>query len=307
MSTILSPIAPQAFLNDNHAFFGAVELDVESRDVVWTFDAIQMGFDPPTYTQDGEYIKREGFRPASVQRLSSGMTLISGWHRGFVVDEDGDIHAEFTNRLMNDTHEIQQTSDGTYLVASTGMDTIFELDEDFDELWRWHMWEHVDTESRPEDYYPPDLLSTDCRAFAMYPDDRYHLNYITETENGDLLASALNYGIFTIDRETGRVRSSYTDLDECHNPVRTGDTYVVCESGKDRVIRVSPHTGTEVLFTEGLKFVKDADPIDNDGNWLIADTKNDRVLVWNVADSAPKREFYLCEDANPYEADYLTN
>lgn len=61
----------------------------------------------------------------------------------------------------------------------------------------------------------------------------------------------------------------------------------------------------DTLFEGGLEFVKDADPIEN-GDWLVADTKHDRVLLWNEDDPEPKQSFHLGTDANPYEADYLS-
>jgi len=60
----------------------------------------------------------------------------------------------------------------------------------------------------------------------------------------------------------------------------------------------------ETMFEEGLEFVKDADPM-GDGEWVIADTKHDRVLTWERGAPEHSREFHLSEDANPYEADYL--
>lgn len=311
MSSILAPVAAAAYKNGHLDYFGAVELDAESGDTVWQFDAPATEFQPSRLYESGQVVKQSGFRPASVDRLADGQTLVSGWSRGVFVDEDGDVTETFTHQLMNDAHEIQRTEDGLYLVASTGMDTLLLLDEDFEEVWRWHMWEHVDDATRPGQYYPHHLWYKDARYYALNPDDRYHLNYATviegEAGQGDakILCSALNYGIFVVDMASDEVAREFTALEESHNPHRLDEAYAVAESGADRIVVVDWNERQGTLFEEGLAFCKDADPI-GDGDWLVTDTKNNRVLVWNEDDPAPDREFHLGEDAKPYEADYLT-
>jgi len=311
MGNVLAPVSAATYRNGNQDWYGAVEIDVETGDHVWRFDSIDSRFRVAQIYEDGQTVKHTGFRPASVQRLDDGRTLVAGWRRGVIVDEDGDVDETFTHELMNDVHEIQQTAEGTYLVASTGMDTILLLDEEFDELWRWHMWEHVDKGTRPGQYYPHRLWYRNPKNLALNPDDRYHLNYATfvdGTLSGSgsprILCSALNYGIFEVEMETEEVVREYTDLDECHNPYQLGEQYVVPESGADRVVLVDWDQHHETMFEEGLEFVKDADPM-GDGEWVIADTKHDRVLTWERGAPEHSREFHLSEDANPYEADYL--
>lgn len=312
MGRILAPVIPSTYNNGHLDWYGAVEVDVESGEEVWRFDATDSRFGTAELTQTGQSVMHSGFRPASVQRLDDGRTLIAGWRRGVIVEEDGDLLRSFTHELMNDAHEVQRTESGMYLVAATGMDSVVLLDEDFRERWRWHMWEHVDPGTRPGQYYPHKLwYRDDAKNFALNPDDRYHLNYATFIE-GDgsshdetMLCSALNYGVFTVDVETGDVTNEFTDLDECHNPYLLEDgSLVVPESGADRVVRVDWDERGETLFEGGLDFVKDADPIDDD-RWLVTDTRNHRVLVWDETESEPEAEFFLGQDTNPYEADYL--
>lgn len=310
--SILTPVAAATYKNGHSDWYGAVELDVLTGEPVWKFDATDTEFKTSTLYEDTNGVYQEGFRPASVERLDNGLTLISGWSRGVLVDEDGDVHDTFTHELMNDVHEIQKTKDNTYLVASTGMDTIIEFDEYFNEIWQWNMWEHTMDITRPTDYYPEMYSDADCRDIAGSPDDRYHLNYVTmadhETEHrGEpvMLCSALNYGAFLVGQESGNILCKNMDLHECHNPTYDFGTYVVSESGNDRVVRIYWDEIREVLFDGDLSFVKDADRIDRDGNWLLTDAKNDRLLVWNVDDDEPKKEFQLPESSHPYESDYL--
>lgn len=312
MSSILAPVSAATYRNGNADWYGAVEIDVETGDEVWRFDSVESEFETARLFQDGRTVRHSGFRPSSVQRLDDGRTLVAGWSRGVIVDEDGDVHRTFTHDLMNDTHEIQRTDAGTYVVAATGMDTVLYLDEEFDELWRWQMWNHVDEDTRPGDYYPDELWYRNPKRLALSPDDRYHLNYATVVEGTlsgsggpEILCSALNYGIFVVDVGTDEVVYEHTALDECHNPYRLDDEFVVPESGADRVVRVDRQGRRETLFEGGLDFVKDADPAGGPDEWLITDTKHDRVLLWDCGEPAPKREFQLSEDANPYEADFL--
>jgi outer membrane protein assembly factor BamB len=310
MSRILAPVAAATYRNGHADWYGAVELDAETGEETWRFDAVQTDLSTAQLTQTGQTVTHSGFRPSSVQRLDDGRTLIAGWRRGVFVDEDGSVDETFSHELMNDTHEIQRTDAGTYLVAGTGLDSLVLLDEDFDERWRWHMWEHVDDATRPGNYYADRLWYRDARNLALNPDDRYHLNYATFVEgdgsggDGTLLCSALNYGVFIVDVATGEITDEFTDLDECHNPYSLEDRLVVPESGADRVVAVDWEGRHETLFDGGLAFVKDADPIDDD-RWLLTDTKNGRVLVWEEGQPQPEREFVLGPDTAPYEADYL--
>jgi hypothetical protein len=313
MGSVLAPVSDPAYKEGHLDWYGAVELDADTGEEVWRFDAAASGLDVCRYYQHGDVVRQRGFRPSSVQRLDDGRTLIAGYSRGVVVDEDGDIRTTFTHELLNDLHEVQRTPAENYLLASTGMDTLLLLDGEFEELWRWHMWEHLDDATRPTGYYPDDVWHTDTREMAMSPDDRYHLNYATVLEDGAatggdrrLLCSALNYGVFTVDIATGAVVGEYTGLEECHNPRRLDGEYAVAESGRDRVVVVDFDGGQRTLFEGGLDHVKDADPVDDGGTWLLADNKNHRVLLWDEGDPEPSRTFDLGEGAYPYEADYLT-
>lgn len=304
--SVLAPVSAAAHRNGYLDWYGAVEYDLETGEEVWRFDSTASRFDVAQLVQDGRVVRHRGFRPASVQRLEDGRTLIAGWQRGNVVDENGRLRDTFTHDLLNDAHEIQRTERGTYLAASTGLDTLLEFDDGFEEVWRWHMWEHVDPGTRPPDYYPDQLWYRGQPAdLALSPDDRYHLNYATYLNDDEILCSALNYGVFVVDRESGEVVRERTDLDECHNPRRVDDGLVVPESGADRVVRVDWSDETETLFEGGLSFVKDADPMPGD-DWLLADTKHDRVLVWAEDEDEPRQSFHLGQDANPYEADVLS-
>lgn|GEM_PF-5273573 len=311
MTSVLAPVSAAGYRNGHLDAYGAVELAVDTGEVVWEFDATASPLATARMYQSGDVVKQTGFRPASVQRLEDGRTLVADWSRGVIIDESGAVDTTFTHELLNDVHEIQRLADGTYLMASTGMDTLVLLDEGFEELWRWHMWEHVPEATRPGQYYPDQLWYRDAKDLALSPDDRYHLNYATVLDGsprrGDatLLCSALNYGVFTVDVATGAVTNAVTSLDECHNPYPTEDGLVVPESGADRVVRTDWDGDHAVLFDGDLAFVKDADPVEDDV-WLVTDTKHDRVLLWAAEATDPHRVFDLGGDANPYEADHLT-
>jgi hypothetical protein len=120
------------------------------------------------------------------------------------------------------------------------------------------------------EYVPPLFLDWDSRDVAFLPSGRSHLDDATDVDDETILASAPNYGVFLIDRESGAVSASMTDLDETHNPVRiaTGDV-VVCDSGRDRVIRTDTSGVSELLFEGGLCCVKDADPLPGSDRWFV--------------------------------------
>lgn len=305
MDSVLIPIAAAAYRQNDEDWYGAVELEVDTKTPVWKFDSTQSEFRTAEIYSSGGLNKHRGFRPASVQRLDGGLTLIAGWRRAVWVDEDGDVVRSEDHELMNDVHEVQKTDKGTYLVASTGTDVVLEFDEDWNEIWRWEAWKYLPEASRPRGYYPHKLESTDARDLAFSPDVRYHINYATYIDDDVILVSALNYGFFTISRNTGEVLNQNTSVDECHNPYSLGDDFVVSESGKDRVILADWKDTKDVMFKDELEFVKDADPIPGSDSWLVTNTKKSRVHIWNPMNDNPDKTFVLAENAKPYEADYL--
>jgi len=310
MASILAPVAEYAYKDGALDFYGAVELDASTGEVVWSFDSVAAGFPVARLEETQRGVKHRGFRPCSVERLDDGQTLVSGFRAVVWVDETGAVTRVEDHEQFNGVHEAQVTARGTYLVTVTGMDMLVEFDTDWNVVWTWRMWEHVPEGTRPPEYYPPMFLDADVREMAFHPDARYHLNYATYVDEETILASALNYGVFYLDRTTGTVQSAMTDLDETHNPVELPDGgVVVCESGRDRIVETDMSEVTGVLLDDDLSFVKDADPVpeaDGADTWLIADTNNDRVFLWDRARRETVREFDLGDGAKPYEADYLT-
>lgn len=305
MPSVLAPIAAAAYRNNHLEWYGAIEVDRKTKETIWKFDATQTEFKTARIYEEKSKIKHEGFRPSSVERLSDGRTLIGGWRRGLLVDEEGEVNQFFTHELMNDVHEIQTTKKNTYLVTSTGMDTILELDEDFNEIWRWHMWENVSSNFRPNCYYPNNLNMKDKRDFAQSPDNRYHLNYATEYRDDMLLCSALNYGVFIVNKDNGKIIKKMTHICECHNPYPCNGNLIVAESGKDRIVSVNWKGKKTVMLDEGLSFAKDVDPIHGTDQWLITDTKNDRILIWDKEEDKFVDKYLLGKMSKPYEADFL--
>jgi len=300
----LVPIAVPAYKHNNVNFFGAIELNIETNSIVWSFDALSEGLEA-SEIEGEDILEYTGFRPASVQRLDNNNTVISGWSRIVVVDENGEIIQIYTHPRFNDIHETKFTDNDTILVASTGADEILEFNKEFEVIWRWKMWEHID--DTPNHYYPSEIPEADdIRNLAFGPDYRFHINHAQYIDDDLILASALNHGIFVINKETDKIVNQFTELDECHNPYLLEDgTIVVAESGKDRIVKVDDNVIDEVMFEGEMNFVKDADKVKDD-IWIISDTKNSRVLYWKKDEDNPRAIINLPEKSLPYEADYLT-
>lgn len=310
MSSILVPIAPSAVREGYSDWFGVVELDVKTGEEVWRFDAIEQGLERGKLVENGGTVEFRGFRPCSVERLDNGLTMVSGWSRVVFVDEDGDIVKTISDPIMNDIHETKLSRSGTYLVASTGADTILELDKDGNRIHEWYMWQHVFPSTKPKDYYPTELDITsnarvDINRSAFQPEQRYHLNFVEEVEKDIMLVCALNYGICLVDWKNDSIRKKLIDIGKCHNPHKIGDTYYICQSSDHRVIAADWRGMRKTVFEGGMNFVKDADPINRNGDWILTDSKNWRILLWNIDEDEPYKEFDLPDHSAPYEADYL--
>lgn len=305
---ILTPIAGAAYNQDILDYYGAIEIDSDTGEVVWVFDAIENGLTPPNIEHNKEGLTHKGFRPASVQRINNGDTIISGWKRVLRVSDDGTIKKTYTHDRLNDVHETQYVTDiykkPRYLIASTGADQILEYDDDFNLIWKWNIWEHVDSSELPDDYYPSKNVGLDIRTDVFRTQHRLHVNYATYIDEERILASALNYGAFIIDRTTGEILTEFK-TETAHNPMRLGSEILVTVKHGVRIFSIEgEHIIQHNLVSDG--FLKDCDWIEERNVWLVTNAAANKIYLMTPRFEACIREYEVAEKAKMYESDWLS-
>jgi len=295
---VLFPVAAQAEKDDSSVEAGFWEVDWDTKERVWNYHPYAEE-DLPELAQSGKAVLHKGFRPSGVDRLPDGRTICAGWRDVRFASEDGEPMNSLSHPEFNDVHEVRYTDKGTVLICSTGMDSIFEVDPGSCEIvWSWRLWKYVGDFTPPEnDYYPPKLVGKEAHKYALDPYRRAHVNYAEHIGEDLLLCSALNYGVFTVNKKTKHIKRKWTDFGEVHGPYPLNEGYLVAESGKNRIVEIDKY-GKELWFYSGdLSYPKRAVPIGD--NLIIADCKNARIVEVN-REKEVVSEMDLPEGSAPY-------
>ncbi|MFC4544122.1 aryl-sulfate sulfotransferase [Halosolutus amylolyticus] len=211
----------------------------------------------------------------------------------------------------HEVHDVERLENGETAIVDTGADRAFTVDRDGEITWEWQAEEHL-TPGTPfyEAYGGPEKEGEH--------DDWTHVNDIDRLENGNFQLSIRNFDVIVeVDPETDDVvdvigtPGDHDVMARQHNPhrIEAAETIVVADSGNDRIVELDTASEERVWQYTGppgdrLQWPRDADRLPN-GNTLITDTRNNRVLevnpdgeiVWQFHD--PRGEVM----PQPYEAD----
>jgi len=199
-----------------------------------------------------------------------------------------------------DTHDADLIDDGSAIVVAnmrnadpangTNDDRVFVYNRTQEEVtWEW----------RFADHYPKDVGGN-------FSNDWTHVNDVDPMGNGTFLLSPRNFDqVIAVDRSTGEITmqlgadGDHDTLHEQHNPsylesANGTATLLVADSDNHRIVEYARRNGSwDRTWTLGsrqsLHWPRDADRLQN-GNTLVADTKNQRVVevtptgevVWEV-------------------------
>jgi hypothetical protein len=276
---------------------GVYAVDTETRAVHWSYTACpEKCFDVDPLSDDTVLFvgKTAAGKPWNITNTST-----YNWKATHVNWRTGEVIAQFSVPI--ETHDVDYLGDGRYVVAnkvnhdgaeskwvaeakrqgwiaqnrSTHSHLLYVYDRTRDEI----VWEY-----RFADHYPRN-------AGDGYENDYTHLNDVDPVRNGSaFLVSPREFDrVLLINRTTKETEwelgaeDDYDILHEQHNPVLLSTdppTVLVADSENDRIVEYrQTDDGWERTWTyaRGLDWPRDADRLPN-GNTLIADSGNDRVL-----------------------------
>lgn len=276
---------------------GVYAIDTDSGDVVWSFtDCPEKCFDVDPLSNDTVLFvgKTKAGKPWNITNSST-----YNWKATHMNWRTGEVIAQFSVPI--ETHDVDYIGDGEYVVAnkvnhdgpeakwvaeakrqgwidqnrSTHSHLLYVYDRNRDEI----TWEY-----RFVDHYPRS-------AGDGYENDYTHVNDVDAVQNGSaFLTSPREFDrVLLINRSTKETEwelgaeDDYDVLHEQHNPVLLSSdppTVLVADSENDRIVeyrRVDGEWERTWLYADGLDWPRDADRLPN-GNTLIADSGNDRVL-----------------------------
>ncbi|GCE13786.1 hypothetical protein KTT_36450 [Tengunoibacter tsumagoiensis] len=237
-------------------------------------------------------ISDEGEVQAQAQlEMPAGMALTD---RGLLVASLFDIH-ELSLDLsivqqnavslptFNMLHSLSRTRQG-YLVASTGLDALFEFSADGKLLWEWWATDHgFDLTPTGE---PRIIDKTDDHRGVKYGTlaQTTHVNSAAELPDGTILATLFHQGtLIAIDRSTGEWQVVLDGLDHPHS-VRVLDEHFVtlADTGRGQALFVNIQNlkgKIEASVPVQTNWLQDSYYDTRADKWYLVDGKNTRVIV----------------------------
>ena len=221
-----------------------VQKQIRAEPRVQEFGTAQAATDPPgglvALVDDSGQVERSLplWGPEGIIRHGGDLLVACPWQ---IVRVDSDLTRSATvlsEPWCNYLHSFRATQRGL-LVASTGVDAIVELDDEFDTTWQWWATEH----GYPASFCGPvrDLDRSQDHRGLKYdtPLHTTHVNSAAELDDESVLATLFHQGVLVeIDRASGRSRPVLRSLLRPHAVrVGPGQRVTLADTGHGRAIR----------------------------------------------------------------------
>jgi hypothetical protein len=260
---------------ENASRFGGLMyvLDLESGSTVWMSEWGDLIATPSGFCFDGS---------SMVVCDLEGSNL-------FEVDmqrEPGCIVRRFSNPVLNDMHSVAPTRRG-FLVSSTGMDMVVELDREGRSLYEWWAGDHGFTEVEDGTHRMPER---GVEQRGRYYHTRHHTTHLNAARYRDdaerfLLVLLWRQGrLVEIDTQgSGTPRTVLDGLSRPHAIRSLPDGgFMVANSQGEELVVLNRTLEVERRIPSVDGWIQDALPLP-DGTWLIADVNRFRLITQDDA------------------------
>lgn len=185
---------------------------------------------------------------------------------------------------INDPHGIDiPASEETVLVASSGVDSILELNRSGNLVWNWTAYDHgLDRDQFGDPVvrnFGEDLRGTDFPTLRQAT----HVNSVLGCQ-ASVFAVLFHQGVvIKIDRESGRWQPVVSGLRHPHGLRRTDDGYSICDTRSGRVLFMDNGFRFTRIIPVDSDWVADALPLSNE-SVAVADGSASRILIIDAND-----------------------
>jgi hypothetical protein len=236
---------------------------------------------PQVYGMD--YVIGEGLYYTTGQSCSRDGEM--GNEKIVRINEDGYKDLEINNRLFSHLHSIRRTKDGL-LVASTGLDAIFEVDLDGKIKWEWWAIDHgYDTLKNGE---KRKLDKSEDHRLKSYPTmfQTTHLSQaIVDPYDDKKIISVLYHqnSIISISKESLDHKTLLNGLQRPHHVLGHMGGYMFTNTRERKIVFCNNNFDIQQKFGDRLggyllsNWIQDALPTDR-GTYIVADEGNFRFL-----------------------------
>ncbi len=195
---------------------------------------------------------------------------------------------EIRNRHFNNLHSLERTARG-FLVSSSGIDAVLEIDDEGRTLFDWWATEHgID---RLGDGTTRTIDRSLNHSVRFYPTlfQVTHVNSARRDRDGSILATLFHQGALVRIGRDGTVTTLVDGLSCPHGVHRFGDGWVVPNTRRNQVVLLDTAFRPYKTIELGFAWVQDAVPL-RDGTLLVADANHHRIVQVDVGegDAAPR-------------------
>lgn len=196
-----------------------------------------------------------------------------------ILDGNGYEQGRISHPYFNDLHSIVPTTQG-FLVTSTGIDSILEIDQHGTLLYHWCA---VD-QGYPlmENGCPREIdFSLDHRYFVYHtPTHTTHPNSAILTESEEIIYTTLfkQGSIISIDRKSNKAKTLVSGLKHPHDlrPYPSGG-WIVSDSRGNQTLLFDENWKLVRCISKDFNWVNSSAPL-SDGSIIIADSDNNRII-----------------------------
>jgi hypothetical protein len=190
---------------------------------------------------------------------------------------------------FNLLHSLSRTRDGSYLVASTGLDAILEFTRDGKLLWSW--WSTDNGFDRtPLGAHRSIDKKADHRGIKYGTlMQTTHVNSVAELPDGRILASLFHQGmVVTIDRKTGKWQPFLEGLNHPHSIRIVDDHHItLADTGRGRGLMLELGKKPKIIseVQAPTTWLQDCYFDQANNHWLLVDGVSSRVVIREADDS----------------------
>lgn len=225
--------------------------------------------------------------------MAAGMVASDGgvWVTAFNGIHEVDTQLEsikydvVSSPFFNALHSISRTRRGGYLVASTGLDLLLELDQTGEVLWNWWATEHGFEQTPTGEPRQLDKAA-DHRALKYGTlQQTTHVNSVAELPDGRILATLFHQGmVVAIERETGAWQPVLEGLDHPHSVRVLGEQhFTVADTVNGKALLVRLHERGSGVVEEEIDartgWLQDCSYDAEHNAWILVDGKHSRVTL----------------------------
>ena len=195
--------------------------------------------------------------------------------------QKGEVINKFEHPLFKDLHDVKCTQKGTFIVTSTGIDAVLEIElgrgGEVILMWYWLATDHGYTKTPSGTTKHIDINKDYRKLLIPTPEQTTHVNSCIEIDDETLLATLFHQGtIIKIDRRSGDSVILMSNLKSPHNIRKYDDYFLVSDTRSNRALIMNKDFSIKKVIQNKFSWVQDTIKYGN--NFLVSDVNNGKLL-----------------------------